>query len=178
MNKKLMVTLMAVLSVITVACVATMIVVLVGQDNDPPAVLAPDYAPQEEEPNAEPIPDDDSNETLPQSIDGGAVSLFYTTDVTVDRSDRKASLLFGNPQRSNQDIVLQIVVKDQIIVRSGRITPGNRVTALDLLSDAPELGAGTYTDENCKLVVLYYNRDSGEKSILNTEIPISLTVKE
>ena len=177
MNKKTMIILIAVLAVITLACVTTVIVVLVGQNNEPPTVLAPDYAPQEEDPNAEKIPDD-TGDKLDAPDGGGAVSLIYTTNVTIDLSDKKATLLFGNPQKSTQDMVVQIVVKDQVIVQSGRITPGNRVTALDLLSDAPTLGAGTYTSENCKFVVLYYDQDSGEKAILNTEIPITVTVQE
>jgi hypothetical protein len=98
--------------------------------------------------------------------------------VTVDLSDNKAELLFGNPQKSNQDIVLQIVVKGQVIVQSGRIVPGNRVKSLGLLADAPVLGAGIYSNENCKFVVLYYDRESGEKSILNTEIPVTVTVRD
>lgn len=174
-NKKLMIILIALLALITVACITTVVVVLM--DRNEPTVLAPDYAPQEEDPNAERIPDD-TGDKLDQPEGGGAVSLIYTTNVTIDLSEEKATLLFGNPQKSNQDMVVQIVVKDQVVVQSGRITPGNRVTALDLLSDAPKLGAGTYTSDNCKFVVLYYNQDDGEKAILNTEIPITVTVQE
>ncbi len=176
MNKKTMIILIAVLAVITLACVTTVIVVLMDR-NEPPTILSPDYAPEEEDPNAEKIPDDNSDK-LDAPDGGGAVSLIYTTNVTVDLSDKKATLLFGNPKKSNQDMVVQIVVKGQIIVQSGRITPGNRVTTLDLLHDAPQLGSGTYTSENCKFVVLYYDQNSGEKAILNTEIPITITVQE
>lgn len=175
-SKKLMIIIIALLALITVACVTTVVVLLTTPD-DTGTVLAPDYAPQDEDPNAEKIPDD-TGDKLEQPEGGGAVSLIYTTNVTIDLSDGKATLLFGNPQKSNQDMVVQIVVKDQVIVQSGRLTPGNRVTSLDLLKDAPKLGAGTYTDENCKFVVLYYDQDSGEKAILNTEIPITVTVQE
>ena len=74
-------------------------------------------------------------------------------------------------------MVVQIVVKDRIVVQSGRITPGHRVTTLDLLRDAPVLSPGTYTSEGCKLVVLYYDPSSGERAILNTEIPVTVTVR-
>lgn len=174
-SKKLMILLIALLALIAVVSATVAVVVLL--DRNEPTVLAPDYAPQEEDPNAEKIPDD-TGDKLDAPDGGGAVSLIYTTNVTIDLSDKKATLLFGNPQKSTQDMVVQIVVKDQVIVQSGRITPGNRVTALDLLSDAPTLGAGTYTSENCKFVVLYYDQDSGEKAILNTEIPITVTVQE
>jgi flagellar basal body-associated protein FliL len=174
-KKKFIIILIIILALITIACVTTVIVVLM--DRNQPTILSPDYAPQDEDPNAEKIPGDNGDK-LDQPEGGGAVSLIYTTDVTVDLSDQKATLLFGNPQKSNQDMVVQIMVKDQVIVQSGRLTPGYRVTTLDLLEDAPEIGAGKYKSENCKFVVLYYDKDSGEKAILNTEIPITVTVQE
>lgn len=177
MNKKMMIIIIALLEVISVACVTTVVVVLMDRGNEPPTVLAPDYAPQNKEPNAEKIPED-TGDKMEQPEGGGAVSLIYTTNVTINLSDKKATLLFGNPNKSNQDMVVQIVVRDQVIVQSGRLEPGNRVTVLDLLHDAPQLGAGTYTSENCKFVILYYDKDSGEKAILNTEIPITVTVQE
>lgn len=176
MGKKAMMIWMSVFAVITVACIITVIVVLVGRRSEPPIILTPDYAPRGEEPNAEKIPGDNGDK-LDQPIGGGAVSLTYSAEVAIDLSDQKATLLFGNPQRSNQDMVVQIVVKDRIVVQSGRITPGHRVTTLDLLRDAPVLSPGTYTTESCKLVVLYYDPSSGERAILNTEIPVTVTVR-
>ena len=96
----------------------------------------------------------------------------------MDLSEGKASLLFGNPHKSTQDMVLRVVIRDQVILQSGRITPGNQVTALELLPDAPALGAGTYTEESCHFAVLYYDPVSGEKAMLNTVIPITVTVRE
>ena len=176
MRKKTAIILVAVCAVITAACVAVTIVTLMGRE-DAPAPIAPDYAPKEEEPNAEPIPDD-TGDKLEQSEGGGAVSLLYATEVTVDLSDGRAELMFANPQRSNQDIVLQMVMKDRLVAQSGRITPGNRVTRLDLLPDGPTPGAGFYAAESCRFVVLYYDPVSGEKAMLNTEIPITVTVRE
>ena len=174
---KKMIIIMVVLALITVACVTALVMVLVNRSNEPTPELTPDYAPREEEPNAEKIPND-SGDKLQSPEGGGAASIIYSTSVTVDLSDNKAELLFGNPQKSNQDIVLQIVVKGQVIVQSGRLVPGNRVKSLGLLADAPVLGAGIYSNENCKFVVLYYDRESGEKSILNTEIPVTVTVRD
>ena len=171
-NSKLLIILLA---LVTVAAVCVTVWALFFRKPD--VVLAPDYAPQETEAHAETIPDDNS-EKMDAPEGGGAVSLIYMTEVTVDLSEKAASLMFGNPQKSTQDMVVQIVVKDTVIAQSGRLTPGNRVTTLDLLADAPKLGTGTYTSENCKFVVLYYNQESGEKAILNTEIPITVTVQE
>jgi hypothetical protein len=60
-------------------------------------------------------------------------------------------------------------------LQSGRITPGNKVNSLALLKDAEKkLTKGGYDG---KFVVLYYNQDTGEKAILKTEIPVTVTVK-
>lgn len=170
-NSKLLIILLA---LVTVAAVCVTVWALFFRKPD--VVLAPDYAPQETEAHAETIPDD-SGDKMDAPEGGGAVSLIYMTEVTVDLSDKSASLMFGNPQKSTQDMVVQIVVKDTVIAQSGKLTPGNRVTTLDLLADAPKLGVGGYT-EDCKFIVLYYNQESGEKAILNTEIPITVTVQE
>ena len=142
---------------------------------EPDITLAPDYAPQEQEEHAETIPDDtgDKMET-PQG--GGAVSLTYANQVGIDLSAGTVSLLFANPGKSNQDMVIQVVIQDQVIAQSGTISPGYRVMNLDLLEGAVKmLSTGGYDG---KFVVLYYNQETGEKAIINTEIPIQITVTE
>ena len=136
-------------------------------------VLAPDYAPQQSEQNAEKIEGDD-DEKLEQPEGGGAVSLIYSKEVTIDLSDNKAKLLFGNPSKSNQDMLIQIVIQDKVILQSGTLSPGFRVTKLDLF-DNIKLSEGKYEG---KFVIYYYQRDTGEKAMLNTEIPLTITVKK
>ena len=141
---------------------------------EPDVVLTPDYAPEEEEKNQTPIGGDGENK-LESPTGGGAVGLIYSKQVTVDLAAKNASLMFGNPSRSNQDMVVQLMIRGEIIVQSGRITPGNKVTSLALLSGAEKkLAQGGYEG---KFVVLYYNSDTGEKAILKTEIPIVISVK-
>ena len=107
---------------------------------------------------------------------GGAVSLTYSKEVSISLADKTASLVFANPTKSNQDIVIQLMINDTVILQSGRLTPGNRVAALNLLDGAEKrLAAGGY---NGKFVVLYYDRTSGEKAMVNTEIPVTVTVTE
>ena len=138
-------------------------------------ILAPDYAPQETEPNAERLPND-SADKLDAPEGGGAVSLTYSNQVRIDLSAEEAYLLFANPGKSTQDIVLQIVIQDEVIIQSGLLTPGHQIKTLDLLSGmAQKLTIGGY---NGKFIVLYYDRESGEKAVVNTEIPIHITVKE
>lgn len=141
---------------------------------DTTPVLAPDYAPQQTEENAEPIDDDASGDKLVQPQGGGAVSLTYSKEVTIDLSDNTAKLLFANPYKSNQDMMIQIVIRDTVIAQSGLLTPGHQVTKLELFDNA-KLSKGTYEG---KFVVLYYQKDTGEKAMINTEIPLTITVEE
>lgn len=141
---------------------------------DTTPVLAPDYAPQQTEENAEPFDDDTDGEKLQQQQGGGAVSLTYSKEVAIDLSDNVAKLLFANPYKSNQDMMLQIVIQDTVIVQSGLLTPGHQVTKLELFDNA-KLSKGTYEG---KFVVLYYQKDTGEKAMINTEIPSTITVED
>lgn len=137
--------------------------------------LPPDYAPLETEQNAEPIEGDDSTK-LDQPEGGGAVSLTYSKDVTVSLSDKTAGLLFGNPGKSNQDMVVQLIIQDTVIVQSGTLKPGSQVTTLNLLDGAEKaLSEGTYEG---KFNILFYDPDTGEKAIVNTEIPVTVNVSK
>ena len=61
-----------------------------------------------------------------------------------------------------------------LAVQSGRIEPGNQVTELDLTEDgAALLQPGGYEGH---FLVSYYDRLSGEKALVSTEIPITVTV--
>lgn len=138
-------------------------------------LLPPDYAPRVPEKNAIPI-GDDGDKKLDQPEGGGAVSLTYAKEVRIRISEKTAQLLFANPTKSNQDMLLQLVINDTVILQSGRLTPGNRVSELELLAGMEKrLSAGGY---NGKFVVLYYDRISGEKAMVNTEIPVTVTVTD
>lgn len=164
--------LMAILILVSLVCMATSIWALFFRQ---PTVLAPDYAPQKEEQHAETIPNDDG-EKLEQPKGGGSVSLTYSREVTIDLSEKSAGLLFANPNKSNQDMVLQIVIQDTVIVQSGTLKPGNQVNTLDLLAGAEkQLTEGVYEGN---FNVLYYSQETGEKAIVNTEIPVTITVSK
>lgn len=169
-SKKLLIILLV---LITVAALAIAAWALFFRNSGP--ALTPDYAPQETEGNAETLPGDDGNK-LESPEGGGAVSLSYAKEVTIDLSDAVANLYFANPGRSNQDMVLQLVVQEQILLQSGKLTPGHQVTKLDLLDGAAKmLSPGIYEG---KFVVLYYNQETGEKAVVNTDIPVKITVAE
>lgn len=136
-------------------------------------ILAPDYAPKDTEENVETIPGD-SGDKLPQEEGGGAVSLIYSKEATIDLSENTAKLLFGNPKKSNQNMLVQIVIHDTVILQSGLITPGHQVTKLELF-DNVKLSPGIYEG---KLAVYYYQPDTGEKAMVNTDIVLNITVQE
>lgn len=125
----------------------------------PKVALAPDYAPQETEAYAQTIPNDSGEKKSEDG--GGSVSLTYSNQVNIDLSDETASLLFANPGRSNQDMIIQIVVQDQVIVQSGKLTAGNQVMTLDLLEDAAQkLSPGGYEGT---FLILYYSQETGAR---------------
>ena len=162
------------LLLITVSAVSVTVWALFFRDSGGQQALAPDYAPQEQEQNAETIPDDNTGDKMENPEGGGAVSLTYSNEVTIDISDKAAALYFANPGKSNQDMVIQIAIQDTIILQSGTLSPGNQVKLLNLLEGAEDmLQPGGYEG---KFIVLYYDQTSGEKSMVNTEIPITINV--
>lgn len=143
-------------------------------------VLAPDYAPQEAEEYAEPVKDD-SKEKMDVAEGGGAVSMIYQKTVQISLSDNKAALLFQNPSKSVNDIVLQLVIvgedgEETVIAQSGTLSPGYKVQQLDLIKGAAKLSEGEYTG---KFNVLYYAPDTKERAVLNGSIEdVEITVTE
>lgn len=138
-------------------------------------VQPPDYAPVEIEENTEPIGNDDK-EKMDVPEGGGAVSLIYSKEVGIRLSENKVTLLFANPSKSTQDMVIQLVIQDTVVVQSGRLLPGRRVTTLGLMKNAERsLSAGRYEG---RLILSFYDPQSGEKAMLNTEIPVTVTVTE
>lgn len=139
------------------------------------AAVSPDYAPLQPEEHAQTIPDD-TGEKMESEEGGGSVSLQCSDQVVIDLSDESVSLRFANPGRSNQDMVLQILVQDEVIVRSGLIEPGHQVTTLELpYGVAPKLSVGEHEGT---FLILYYQPGSSEKAMVETEVPVYITVKE
>ena len=138
------------------------------------AVLTPDHAPVIEK-QAQPIPGDtgEPDDAQPGS---GSVSLTYSNLVKINLGDQSAQFLFANPGRSNQDMVVQLVIQDRIIFQSGRIMPGNQVRQLALSADTVAmLMPGCYEG---MFLIHFYDPVSGEKAIVTTEIPVTVTVAQ
>ena len=163
-----------VLSVFLAVTIGVSVWALFFRNSNSAPVLAPDYAPQEEDKNAEPFEGDVEGEKLEQPQGGGAVNLTYSKEVGVDLSDRIIHLMFANPKRSNQNMIVQVKIQDTVAAQSGLITPGHQLTRLDLF-DNISLSAGDYKGA---LVVLYYQNETGEKATLTTEIPVTINIKD
>ena len=165
-----------VLLLITAAAVGITIWALFFRN--PAPELTPDFAPQEVEEYAEPA-EDDSGEKMEVSEGGGAVSMTYQKTVEISLEDQQAKLLFQNPSRSVNDIVLQIIIvgedgTETVIAQSGTLEPGYKVEKLDLIQDAAKLSQGTYTG---KFKVMYYDPDTGERAVLTSSIEdVEITV--
>lgn len=141
----------------------------------PDVILAPDYAPPETEEYAQSVPDD-GHDKMQSEEGGGSVNITYSNQVDISLEDEKAYLMFMNPSRSNQNMVLHIVIHDEVVVQSGIIAPGYRINELSLQDGAAEmLSEGGYDGS---FEVYYYNPDSNEKAVVNTVIPIYVQVHE
>ena len=163
-----------ILGLVAVAAVAVTVWALFFRKTEP-SILAPDYAPQELEENAEEM-EDTGREKLESEEGGGAVSLEFQTEAIVQLGRGIVSLSYGNPQESNQDVLLQVVIQDTLIAQSGRLTPGHSVSTLTLAEGAAErLEPGGYDG---KFIISFYDPDTGAKANVNTEIPITVTVME
>lgn len=138
----------------------------------PAAVLTPDHAPALEA-YAQPIPGDEEKSAEAQP-GCGSVSLTYSNQVDIQLANQKATLLFANPGRSNQNVMVELVIQDQTILKSGTIVPGNQVTELELAHEvATMLMPGGYDGV---FLIHFYDPVSGEKSIVTTEIPVFVLV--
>ena len=146
-------------------------------------VLAPDYPLIKDEPNSQPTEDD--QQKFEVSENGGAVALNYSDKVEYGLSDQTVTLFFANPGSSTQAVVLQIIVyggvnvdtgkpEEYLLAESGILRPGYYVERLDAdLESNVSLASGVYSGV---MRVLFYNEDTGERAVVNTEIPVNISV--
>ena len=172
MDKKKRIIVVVLCLIITIAIAVSLWALFFREDDD---ILPPDYPPQETEKNQTPIPDDQGG-TIQTPEGGGAVNITYSEKINIDLSDKKATLYYANPSRSNQNVAIAIVIGEKVILRSELITPGNMVNSLPLAEGAEKkLVAGGY---NATLVVYCYDTETGEKAMIDTTGSVFLTVSE
>lgn len=134
-----------------------------------------DYAIGKEDENIVLLPN--SGDKMEKSEGGGAVSLSYSNKVDIDLKSGQVSVNFKNPSRSTQSMVLQVIIKqnesDVVIAESNRIPPSYAIYELDLKENI-SLSKGEYDG---MFNIMYYDEETDEKAIVNTNIPIKITVK-
>ena len=144
----------------------------------PSKVLEPDYPQMTEDPNADTIPDDDSEKPV-VSNGGGSVTISFMDNVTYSLSTGELSLYYQNPNASTHNVVVQVILEngedEYLLAQSGILTPGHQVTALQADAGAPQLSVGGY---NGKLKLLFYDPETGERAIVDTDIPCTVSVVE
>lgn len=137
--------------------------------------ISPDYPPQGTEEQQEPI-DNDNSTKMESEEGGGAINVTYSMDATADLSNEIVSLYYANPNASNQNVSILLMIDDLVVAKSDLITPGHQVNQLSLTSQAKnKLMEGGY---DATLVVRSYDPENGEKAMINTEGKINLTVVE
>lgn len=121
---------------------------------------------------------EDTGEKMEAPKGGGAVSLTYSTIVTISMEEKQAEVLFENPSKSTKSTALQVMLKGQeegqemLIAESDLIPAGYKISQLALKEDI-NLEPGRYEGE---FNVLYYDVESGEKEVVDTKIPVSIIV--
>ena len=116
---------------------------------------------------------------MPEFMDapegGGAIGMIYSDEVSIDLSDMKATLLFANPNRSTHNVSIQLIVQDVVLAESGLLLPSHRITSLDV-KDGIDIPEGVY-EKDAKIVIRFFDPNTNECTIINSEILITLTVR-
>jgi hypothetical protein len=112
-NKKVLaiIIVLCVISTVSLAVTAFLLLKQTKPVNNPDI-----YPPVAADPNAKPIEEEDSNPPLENPEGGGAVSLTYSNQATAQKGNGVASMMFQNPARSNQSIVIQLHITDKELI--------------------------------------------------------------
>lgn len=157
-----------------VALLSTLVILIFFRQGDQPR--HPDYLVPDREPHASVMKDDDS-EKASKDDGGGTVSMIYKRRVYVDLESGDLSLYFANPNHSNHDVALQLIIKsgdkEVIIAESGLLQAGYSLEKLKLKEDVI-MEKGGY---DAYFNVDYYDSDTGERALVKANIPVSVEVE-
>ena len=124
-----------------------------------------------------PIPGD---MTTPNPDGEKSVTMNYSLDAELSQTNSVINLYFQNPNSSNHDVSLELVVIDGngeiVIAESELIKPGFQLLSIPLDTNSAVLGKGVY---NAKYRVSFFDSVTGEKSQVSSEITdVTLTVTD
>lgn len=160
-----------ILIILSIICLVISLVIIFGGAMN----LTPLYPTIDNDENIIKMNDDETK--LKTSKGGGSVGLIYQTDVTIHQDKKDLTIMFQNPSKSTEDMVLQIYVKqknkDVLISESKLIPSGYMIKKLNLKNKVSLL-KGKYKGY---FKVAYYNPSSKELAMVNTTIPVSMIVK-
>ena len=151
--------------------------------DDGKVVIPPDYPLITIDPDAKPT--NDNQQKFTASASGGKVGLSYSDKVSYSMADGTVSLKFANPGASTEAMVLQIIVygsinettgkpDEYLLAESGVLPPGYYVEQLSAtVEEGVTLTTGVYSGV---MRILFYNEETGERAVVNTDIPVSITV--
>lgn len=172
-SKKKYLLLLLLLLLIIMTLVAGMFI-LISDRNRP--VDPPDYQLKPDDTNAETMPGDPDDDKLEAPSGGGsAVSIQYSDKISINLSTGKMTLKMGNPYKSLSSMTVKVIVQNVTIFESGLLRPGHQLRELTLPKDTLKmLSEGKY---NGKFSLQFFNEE-GEKSIVESDIPVTITVKK
>lgn len=131
-----------------------------------------DYAPVPIEANVQPLPPEEDSDTDSSASSASKASIVYSDEVTLSLSEREAEIMVQDPARSTQDMVVSLTIDGKIIAESERIPAGYELLKLEN-ADTDKLVEGTYEG---KFIITYYDSLTAERAVVNSEIPVRITV--
>lgn len=117
--------------------------------------------------------DDGDDEKMPQAEGGGAVNITYSNEVTISLANATVAVQITNPTRSNQSMLIQLMIQDVKVGQSGTIPPGNQLTVIPL-NETVKLKPGNYDG---MFHLLFFDTETNEQASLETNIPIHITAQ-
>lgn len=165
-------TLIAILVSITLISASISVYLLLFYKNQTP--IMPDYMPVEQDEYVIPLPSEPIEERkMDVSPGGGGAIILCDTAITAHLDSGKVDMFYQNPAASASAVVLQLWIGDTLIAQSGSIYPGYQLEDMYLL-DKSLLQVGGYYGI---VKVAFYDPESGEKALIDTDIEVSITAE-
>ncbi|NLJ40048.1 MAG: hypothetical protein GX352_00315 [Clostridiales bacterium] len=105
---------------IIILCVATAIsltaTLILLNNKTKPVDVSDKYPPVMTDPEAEPVEEETTQPPLENPEGGGAVSLTYSGQAVAPKGDGVADIMFENPAKSNQDVIIQLQITDKELI--------------------------------------------------------------
>ena len=146
-------------------------VMLFGDEQ--PIPMTPNESYEQLDPGIEPFPEQPDQPVQQLPVGSRVASFVCEEQLRADLAGQVAELMFANPRRSEQNMVIEVTVREVTVARSGRIEPGYRITSLPLLADHT-LTQGIYA---AQIKIYLYDPTGGEQT-MQTSVPVTLTVRD